>query len=648
METFSVTLPNGKVISGIPKGTTKESVMQKAIAKGIATDADFGKAQGETALEQEALVNGLQAPVPASPSGDIPLPEYGANFEESVRSLTAAGIDPNAMLDASKSKHIYSYGETVMPSQVKQSIELLRQQDPLMANNNVSFGDYVGDHVNQFLEGFSKDYEKRVGAATEAFARSGSDQQTYAETALQLGGATAGLIADGVGGGVATLVDMAVPPQAKAAAKDFASWISDTEAGRAAMQAAMGGLESYNEWAQMNPRWAADFESVVNIALLATPTKGKVNPSASQNADQVSALTKIGDQLETQWKKQNYKDKNVAMLDSVTDVSKSDDFIKYREGGVGEVKLKPYVETAINDVRSIEGFKVGGSPKKNLNTVLTAEYKTVKMLDETLKQSRNPVNIASVQRQADEAFAGLVDKALDPDAMKATIASVKQAMNNAITKNGGTTATGMWEARKALDKHFKAALDNIGNEGRQDLLEAVRVARDAMNTGLKTAAPQADDALRRLSSYKWAMDEGLTSKAAKQGHNILNRMSANVSKYVGAQRSAAFAIGAVAPTLTYGVSAPWIIGGAATGLAIVGTAQMLRWGFSPQNAKMILGKTLKGVDEALALAYKAGDKETIKALRADRIAFAEMLKQGVERWENGGKEEFEAATQEQQ
>lgn len=38
---MNVTLPNGQVIAGVPEGTTKEQVMQKAIAAGLATEADF-------------------------------------------------------------------------------------------------------------------------------------------------------------------------------------------------------------------------------------------------------------------------------------------------------------------------------------------------------------------------------------------------------------------------------------------------------------------------------------------------------------------------------------------------------------------------------------------------------------------------------
>tara|TARA_R110002020_G_scaffold475808_1_gene712526 strand:+ start:687 stop:2537 length:1851 start_codon:yes stop_codon:yes gene_type:complete len=39
---MNVTLPNGKVINGIPEGTPKDAIMQKAISSGLATQADFG------------------------------------------------------------------------------------------------------------------------------------------------------------------------------------------------------------------------------------------------------------------------------------------------------------------------------------------------------------------------------------------------------------------------------------------------------------------------------------------------------------------------------------------------------------------------------------------------------------------------------
>ena len=39
---MNVTLPNGKVIEGVPDGTSKDEIAMKAISAGLATREDFG------------------------------------------------------------------------------------------------------------------------------------------------------------------------------------------------------------------------------------------------------------------------------------------------------------------------------------------------------------------------------------------------------------------------------------------------------------------------------------------------------------------------------------------------------------------------------------------------------------------------------
>ena len=51
METMTVTLPNGKVIEGVPKGTSKDVVMDKAIKAGLASADDF-KTQPKSSPEE--------------------------------------------------------------------------------------------------------------------------------------------------------------------------------------------------------------------------------------------------------------------------------------------------------------------------------------------------------------------------------------------------------------------------------------------------------------------------------------------------------------------------------------------------------------------------------------------------------------------
>lgn len=49
---MNVILPNGTVIQGVPEGTTKEQIMQKAISSGLATEQDFGISAKKTAINQ--------------------------------------------------------------------------------------------------------------------------------------------------------------------------------------------------------------------------------------------------------------------------------------------------------------------------------------------------------------------------------------------------------------------------------------------------------------------------------------------------------------------------------------------------------------------------------------------------------------------
>ena len=39
---MDIKLPSGKIIKGIPEGTSKQVIMDKAIAAGLATPEDFG------------------------------------------------------------------------------------------------------------------------------------------------------------------------------------------------------------------------------------------------------------------------------------------------------------------------------------------------------------------------------------------------------------------------------------------------------------------------------------------------------------------------------------------------------------------------------------------------------------------------------
>jgi len=86
---MNVTLPNGVVVEGVPEGTTKQQVMQKAIAAGLATAADFGQPEQPQdlsyALEMEEAP--AQQPMQAPPEQQRGLGETVAGLGETALAI---------------------------------------------------------------------------------------------------------------------------------------------------------------------------------------------------------------------------------------------------------------------------------------------------------------------------------------------------------------------------------------------------------------------------------------------------------------------------------------------------------------------------------------------------------------------------------
>jgi hypothetical protein len=86
---MNVTLPNGQVISGIPEGTTKEQVMQKAISAGLAVESDFAR----TAPKPDDVARnvGFQPTVVPEKKGFMQgIKDFVAGGEEGKRNIFAA------------------------------------------------------------------------------------------------------------------------------------------------------------------------------------------------------------------------------------------------------------------------------------------------------------------------------------------------------------------------------------------------------------------------------------------------------------------------------------------------------------------------------------------------------------------------------
>ena len=88
---MDITLPNGQIINGVPEGTTKEQVRQKAIASGLATEADFG-APVEAPVQAEQSRNAGFTPteVPEKKGFLQKVKDFAAGGAEGERNVFAA------------------------------------------------------------------------------------------------------------------------------------------------------------------------------------------------------------------------------------------------------------------------------------------------------------------------------------------------------------------------------------------------------------------------------------------------------------------------------------------------------------------------------------------------------------------------------
>jgi hypothetical protein len=101
---MDVTLPNGVVIRGVPQGTTKEQIKERAIRSGMATEADFGGAatqpQRIPAQQPQTMGRIDEAGNPA-PARSTPLPErFGVNLREGFENTLAGQVALNLQNEA--------------------------------------------------------------------------------------------------------------------------------------------------------------------------------------------------------------------------------------------------------------------------------------------------------------------------------------------------------------------------------------------------------------------------------------------------------------------------------------------------------------------------------------------------------------------
>jgi len=140
-----IRLPNGKIIRGVPEGTPKDVIMQKAIASGLATQADFGIQEVVQPTEQpqeaglgEQVLGGIESAL-AVGSGALAEPVAG------LRGIYAAatGGDPTQVIDETREALTYEPRLPGAQAAVQNIGEAVQPAAQALSEFEGTIGDYV-------------------------------------------------------------------------------------------------------------------------------------------------------------------------------------------------------------------------------------------------------------------------------------------------------------------------------------------------------------------------------------------------------------------------------------------------------------------------------------------------------------------------
>ena len=167
---MDVELPNGVVIQGVPEGTSKEEIMQKAIRSGMATEADFAPKQS---LAQ-------QKPQPDQAS--VEPPEEQKAWYESVPQFVAAKQLYDSAAKVLEGYGALASGESPLPAFGE---AISKAPTTAMAELGASMGTGIAGQVAGGLAGIGSAVAGGDGGETVEDVSGALTYQPRSESALQ-------------------------------------------------------------------------------------------------------------------------------------------------------------------------------------------------------------------------------------------------------------------------------------------------------------------------------------------------------------------------------------------------------------------------------------------------------------------------------
>jgi hypothetical protein len=405
----------------------------------------------------------------------------------------------------------------------------------------------------------------------------------------------------------------------------------NTDIGKAGGEAAANGMEAYQAWAKAHPVASANFEAVVDVALLVAPVKGKPKGSilantatkAEQSAVRKSVRTKERFVKELVTPVRNKKTK-IDQVARTTEVGMARD--KWAHP-FRRVKIKP---TPAEAASAAELMKIHLRPKrsiqKNYELMATAVNKETKALMSRLKRTgaAGRFDKDALLKELDDALTVLITQE------EAIVGSAKSSATRAVARMkreveaSGNHVSDLLKARKKFDAHFRtqgkeALLDPVSHNA---MTMAIRQVRRTTNDFINAKVPSAGvkRSLQKQSNILRAMDD-VKVKAAIEPDLALARLGSRILKVLTLRGelnqsfALVFGVGGLGAAAMF---APWILKGGITAGIFYG------------GGKAVMApSTRKGLAKLLRLTDKATlgitDPAVLRQMRMDRALIVELL-----------------------
>lgn len=500
----------------------------------------------------------------------------------------------------------------------------------------------LASELSSNIDELDSSIKERQQRTSETFEDVASGEIGVPRAAVNVLGETAGGAFDLLGAGISSALDLtdvaatAVAPEATRSAKDFtketfgaaATYIKNSTAGKAGLEALAGGVEEYEEWKGENPQNAKTFEAFINIPLLLTPVKGKF-PRIKDN-NKLSVLQKIAKASKSSAQKTidavSKKRATKAVLAIKPDAS---DLEHTRTLGFRTTKQVPSKGEAMvaDEVAKLKLFK-NESDGEIFQKISKSIGTKGKSLSDDLKASKVTISDDAFDKALDTAIVDLekLQLGLGAPAIKPIVGQVKTVAKEIYSKHPNSPI-GVLDARKELDNWLElTGLEKVlvRDAPQTAQVESVRAIRRAMNQVVIDAVPSAKVKARLESqSLLYRAKDVLSDKAPNEARNSIGALVKSLKDTT----DISIPVTPVGLSLLASTGAATLGGGVgltalAAGISFAGGKTLM----SPKT-RLGLARLVSGADKALKLGAKGANmtKDQLKALRVHRAAVIQLI-----------------------